>query len=169
VEALRRRLSATAAGAQPLRPSRRSARRLARRRLYNPRLHRISTPSDVDKGRRTPRSETPAKPPSWKFRQASSRRRGRRHRPAPQRPINRADSSSDRVSRQPPPPQAICRDGSPDLLPDLKGGGSRPPDGSYAPSPGLQRPLGPGSWGYPGQHRGSSAPAGGLGLGTPAF
>jgi hypothetical protein len=56
----------------------------------------------------------------------------------------------------------------PDLLPALRGGGS-PQGGSQAPSPGLQRPLGPGSWSYPGQHRGSSGPSWGLGFRTPGF
>jgi len=58
----RQRFSAPAAGAQPLRPSSRSAWRLAWRRICSPRLHRISTPSDVDKGRWTPRGETPPSP-----------------------------------------------------------------------------------------------------------
>jgi hypothetical protein len=55
-----------------------------------------------------------------------------------------------------------------DLLPALKGEGF-PLGGSSAPSPGLQRPLGPGSWSYPGQHRGSPAPTGGLAVETPIF
>ena len=42
--------------------------------------------------------------------------------------------------------------------------------GSSVPSPGLQRPLGPGSWSYPGQHRGSSAPnRGAIVAETPIF
>jgi len=55
---------------------------------------------------------------------------------------------------------------SPDLLPALKGS---PLGGSLAPSPGLQRPLGPRSWGYPGQHRGSRNPLRGLHLETSPF
>jgi hypothetical protein len=42
----------------------------------------------------------------------------------------------------------------PDLLPALKGSSWA---AHQAPSPGLQRPLGRGSWSYPGQHRGSHA------------
>jgi len=41
-----------------------------------------------------------------------------------------------------------------------------PLGGSLASLPGVQRPLGPGSWSYPGQHRGSSAPNRCLAIGT---